>query len=377
MAIPLIDFDVEKAVNECLQISSKKGNNRSKAVFVTVRGSGGGKTRALEEMQRSLLLKDGVLSIAITFNNNWNYETSLERWVETQVKTRILYNTISVIARMTSVIFDIQFGYVSDLFHKELHSLDKSYQINTDELLRYFIRYIIERILPSRDIKTFILLMDEVMLIEKGLDEIFPENPSKDSGSPIRKALLDNNLNVSDTNSTELSNNIKTVNLGLVVSSLDASALKKTNYGRALQAINVPSKLNPTRVLDEILGMKDCKDETLKSILKSLVSIVNKTPRLVEILVDFLKEKNLNPSSDKSFLNSDVIEECFSKIKNEILKRYGQRMTSDRVLSAIVFGDNLKLKDENTLNAIAGSIISNPLESFNIDLDSIKKWSLL
>jgi hypothetical protein len=75
----------------------------------------------------------------------------------------------------------------------------------------------------------------------------------------------------------------------------------------------------------------------------------------------------LNPACDKSFLNSHFIEEFYSSMKNEIMVRYGPRITSDRVLSAIVFGDSLKLKEEDTLSAIQQSIISNPLVAFNAD----------
>ena len=198
LAITLIDFDSKKAVNECLEISREPGDGRTKAVYVTVRGSGGGKTRSLEEMQRVLLLEEGVLSIAITFNNLWTYDCGKENWIEAKVKCRNLYHLISVIARMASVVFDVQFGAVKRLFHEELHSLDKSYQTKPDQLLRYFIRYMIERILPNRNINTFILLIDEVVLFETGLNKIFPENPSKDSGSDVRGALLDENLIVSD-----------------------------------------------------------------------------------------------------------------------------------------------------------------------------------
>jgi hypothetical protein len=36
--------------------------------------------------------------------------------------------------------------------------------------------------------------MDEVMAIENGLDNIFIESPSKDTGSVLRSAFLDKNL---------------------------------------------------------------------------------------------------------------------------------------------------------------------------------------
>ena len=62
--------------------------------------------------------------------------------------------------------------------------------------------------------------------------------------------------------------------MGLVVSALNAATIGKTRPGRVLKSINIPSKLNNRKVIDEILGMKDCKDEDLKSILMSLVSTV-------------------------------------------------------------------------------------------------------
>lgn len=57
MAIKLIDFDVQKNVNVLIDNSRVEAGYRQKRVCGIVHGSGGGKTRALEEMRRILLLK--------------------------------------------------------------------------------------------------------------------------------------------------------------------------------------------------------------------------------------------------------------------------------------------------------------------------------
>ena len=61
MSIPLIDLDVKKLVDVVIKTSKMKSGPRKKPVCATVRGMGGGKTRAFEEMRRILLLREGVL----------------------------------------------------------------------------------------------------------------------------------------------------------------------------------------------------------------------------------------------------------------------------------------------------------------------------
>ena len=61
MSIPLIDLDVKELVDIVIKTSKIKSDSRQKPVCATVRGMGGGKTRAFEEMRRMLLLQEGVL----------------------------------------------------------------------------------------------------------------------------------------------------------------------------------------------------------------------------------------------------------------------------------------------------------------------------
>ena len=61
MSIPLIDLDVKKLVDVVIETSKRGSGQRKKPLCATVRGMGGGKTRAFEEMRRILLLQEGVL----------------------------------------------------------------------------------------------------------------------------------------------------------------------------------------------------------------------------------------------------------------------------------------------------------------------------
>ena len=66
---PMLDFDVEAASEEVVNSALSNDFGRGKPVFAIARGSGGGKSRTLEEIRRNLLHRDKVLPVAITFNH--------------------------------------------------------------------------------------------------------------------------------------------------------------------------------------------------------------------------------------------------------------------------------------------------------------------
>ena len=75
MLIPCISFDPQSVAEEMLQASKEPSSRRDKCLFATVRGMGGGKTRAFEEIRRALLRKKGVLAMKGWFFNNpvWGF----------------------------------------------------------------------------------------------------------------------------------------------------------------------------------------------------------------------------------------------------------------------------------------------------------------
>lgn len=60
LSIPLIGFNVSENINTLIQTSKAESGTIIKPVCVTARGTWGGKTRALEEMRRELLVHEGV-----------------------------------------------------------------------------------------------------------------------------------------------------------------------------------------------------------------------------------------------------------------------------------------------------------------------------
>ena len=80
--MPLIYFKpsswaqkIDDTVNLSFQLWS-----RGKQVFTTVRGSGGGKTKAITEDRRELLKKDNILVLMITFNSISSASVEKDDW---------------------------------------------------------------------------------------------------------------------------------------------------------------------------------------------------------------------------------------------------------------------------------------------------------
>ena len=85
MGLPLIDFDAQKYSDDIVQGALVSPlSDRIKPLFGVMRGMGGGKTRALEEIRRKLLQKEDTLPLAVTFNSSWNVKNKdeWELWLE-------------------------------------------------------------------------------------------------------------------------------------------------------------------------------------------------------------------------------------------------------------------------------------------------------
>ena len=77
---------------------------RSKPVIMTVGGTGGGKTRTFEEIRRKVNEDDGLLAIAITFNNLTPYAADTESFT----KDGGLYILLSIMCRIVAVVYEVR-----------------------------------------------------------------------------------------------------------------------------------------------------------------------------------------------------------------------------------------------------------------------------
>jgi len=101
MSSKLIGFDLTagiEMVDENLRISRSWG--RDKCVIGTVRGTGAGRMRILEEFRQRYLKIPEVLIISVTFNSNWKIK-DLQDLLPSKHQDVCL--AISLIARMANV----------------------------------------------------------------------------------------------------------------------------------------------------------------------------------------------------------------------------------------------------------------------------------
>jgi hypothetical protein len=231
---PLIDFDVNEIVDDILQECELPPSQRIKPVRAIVRGSGGGKTRALVETRIGLLNREGVLALAITFNSKWSITSSTDSWPGVD-STELKY-ALSVCSRLLSVSSGIDLDDVSSKMEEILPTFaDKKNAKAAVAVIRECLKFIVRGVNSASaiKIKNVVLLCDESKSIEDEFKKI-------GLGSILRQAVLNERI---DKNDEEL-------NAAVVVSSLSAEIFKDvTSSGRASRVTILPSRLNGTSIV--------------------------------------------------------------------------------------------------------------------------------
>jgi hypothetical protein len=148
MKNPLIDVDLNEAIEIIIDVSKRKLNKRQKSVIGIVRGKGSAKTRFLEEIRRNIIVnRSNILVIAITFNNNTDLD---DEWNTSSPKE---WYALSIISRLICSYYEISFNtaclYVEDFF-KTLKKTNSS-AIDAALLLKAFFIHFIVNERKSRD----------------------------------------------------------------------------------------------------------------------------------------------------------------------------------------------------------------------------------
>ena len=110
--------------------------------------------------------------------------------------------------------------------------------------------------------------------------------------------------------------------------------------------------------------MEHCQDKELKVLLMKVVNTLNRHPRLVETLVFYLKDKNINKDSTISIVDCSFMHDLLDYLFKRTVELYAPKV-NEQVLSAIVFHrpESLNPNDKETSEAILSSVISNPIEN--------------
>jgi len=346
---------LDTAIKSLDEVLKQKPDNRLKDLIVTVRGSGGGKTRMLEELRRATNDRDDAVAIGVTFNCDSLYEKRFETFLEE--KNEEINIILSIIVRISCTIYGLSFSE-SLRFMSRISKTLMFDKFTIDELLRYFIQHVLIQMTEGgKEVKDFMLLIDEVMKVEDSTGSLAA------AMSMLSRAML---------NKAFVSSDGTPIHAALVVSSLTIPPHSITDSGRDIKSICLPPNLNAIDVLDkwwkvERFGLST-KD---KFKLELLVKMFNNLPRQLQFAGDFLNELLIN-KYPRSRIDEAAIYAVMNYVKNKVFNLYGCSMgqsiiTFDsktaKYLYALIFSKDI-LMDPKSLKLIRYSIFTNSLERF-------------
>ena len=261
---------LEAAIKSLNVVLQQQPSNRAKNLIATVRGSGGGKTRMLEELRRATNRRDDAVAIGLTFKNNMGYDKELEKFVHDEgTGVNII---LSIICRICCVVYHDPVKDILKKSRKELQPelsqdsflhwrgilMDASKSLkchsSTDvKLLRVFIQHVMKQLtINGMVINDFVLLLDEIMYVEDGTSSL------ASALSFLNQAILSSVFESSDG---------KLINMALVLSSLVIPPHGLQLSGRKIKALELPPELNVDDVMNKWWKLDEfglTKDWTLK-----------------------------------------------------------------------------------------------------------------
>ena len=358
----MIGFDVETATEMVLENARSGDTGRSNAVFAIARGSGGGKSRILEEIRRNLLCRDKVLPVAITFNFNSGIEVD-KKWWNALDNVGKAY-ALSLTARVASVVFGLSYSLTYDCMFTNYSSLDLS-STAVDAMIQEMVIFFVRRVNEGRAalggprtpgavtpmVDTFVLLLDENRKVDAFADE-------DDMGGYVRNALLNYRL--------------PGINIGVVISDLGfLPELLRTSTDRKVVLLVPSPRLSPERVLELWWKVGGLTAEQ-KALLLTLIAVYNNTPRGLEFAAEYLHlPKNINRLVDKELV-SDLMDHMLVEAND----RYAPVFPPTDILKASFFREIVPV-DATLLSAFQDSVITNPLANRSKNAKIIPDVSLL
>jgi len=371
LTIPLINLDLKKmtgAISEKLM----SPHRRFKAFFALIKGVGGGKSRALEEIRLYYQLYRGdCLAIPITFIGNSEYKKGEMQPLPHYKRLRYTQSIVlSVGIRMIYMFYkNITFSTASKIVYEMFDGL-KNDEYSIEELLEYLLSELISHFkssleLKGKQINSFVLLIDEAT---KACDNFDFE----DAFSYIRIHIYSEAVNKHAS------------------SLLIMSSLKNTIYRDRLQVypIELPESLDINSIVDMIwiptirrfpsyTVNKELPNEYRNRLLM-LASIVNTAPRLVEmvklLMIDYLSSHyNRSDSNDDNAMNtmlSSICNNIINMMKN-VNTQYSdnyKKLCKVKYLRALIHktGIDCETYDDRLLGSFYGKRIDCDDEVFDL-----------
>lgn len=339
MRHPILGVDVQSIVERIMR-SYSKPDSRLKPMFALVTGMGRGKTRLLVELDKEFKKYESVLSIPITYNHRWEYI------IEDFPDARLNY-AVSIVSRMFSMHYRLPLETVDKVVVSIVHEVGGP-DSSSKALIQNSIRFLVNQLRSSgRDIKHFVLLMDESMRVEELLQV-------ENIHGVLRDAVLNEQL---------MQDGEKELIVDLVMSSLDVKATGVSWSGRALIPISTCGSLQAEDVLERWVKIyiPNLHFESIGDRLKmlSLIACLSPMPRAIQFMISILESYEnwrFDAPRVKALYEATItmVKVHYPSADPFMRPKYGK---------ALLFGDRIIL-DDTVMTLIQNSLFTNSVEKF-------------
>ena len=332
----LLGFNVADEATAALDsIEITAGATERQPVLVAVRGAGGGKSRAVEEVvvelnKRALpasmgdhVADPGVLGIAITFNHNWDGIVPLhDRPADQRPKNQNVHMAIEVASRVLSVLYGQPLDIVEEatLKHTSTFSQASSHNVKSDDVVRAVLAHAARRVGDARGqpVTKLVLCIDEA---KKGVAGVFGESAvSKKEALDNLRCLYKPATNLPIITSANVDGiGESVVDCGVCVTSL--VTLPQTSTGRTI-VLRALSDVKPADVSDSWMEDDDVHQSWKEADLKTtavrelLATIAAPLPRVLEcITVELRTAEGAPTGGDARARSRGMIDSVLGKVR--------------------------------------------------------------
>ena len=348
MANALIGVDLDSIMDKIHSVKQMPIDPRGKPMLVTVRGTGGGKSRLFEEIRRKLLLQKDIFTMAITFNGFTSYDAvEFEPHGLTDTDKANRSAALSILCRMMGVFYGMRLNKAVEVVQDSISSLKDNFDPITfyETAIQLMIMQL--RVELQADVDSAVFLLDESMKLLESLQRRFPT--CKDPLSPLRKVVLD-----------------KTPNSALAMSSLNVKIDGVTDASRALEGLELCEVLNANEIVEKWWIIAGEKDQFRFSLIATMLADL---PRALEISKEFL---SVQPKGSS-------VRELLQYVRTNMKIMYPACATpllSPQLLYATWYKVDCVLNDEAAL-AIRQSKLTNVLDMAEVRIKSLNQQPTL
>eukprot|EP01104_Vermistella_antarctica_P009631 TRINITY_DN2493_c0_g1_i4.p1 TRINITY_DN2493_c0_g1~~TRINITY_DN2493_c0_g1_i4.p1 ORF type:complete len:788 (+),score=133.60 TRINITY_DN2493_c0_g1_i4:152-2365(+) len=349
---PPLDMDIEFALNEQVLVAAEADpDTRAKPICGTVRGSGAGKTRFLEELRAlSLRSHPNVLPLVITYGNFTDvYIVEGNLWRGLTDVHDDMRGAVGIVARMLFALCPIDTSIMElstriSLLPPPTWVPEEVVRAFVAEAASWYGRQV------GRNIDTVVAMMDETMHLVNYYSPRFKDVPLL-----FTSAMLDCDVNALHCPV------VTRLNCAVVMTALgrldSIGSSQRTAY-----TLLLPNGLSGVSVASSWWKLPVGLPPDMVSALDLLATALSPVPRCIEYALPIVREATEGLDSRASLHSADGMKQLFSKVVKKIRDMYGPfPAIPPDVMYKLVFQEALKF-DDTRAPLVATSVLTNQVD---------------